>query len=280
MLQGLGPIFVRKAGFSGLAFAFNRMWLATSIYLVIGVVRGTPITWTAIRTSLVGGLTFAFNIATFFVAVKRTSVANATIIGALQPVALLMVVNRLFGERPGRQDIVWTAVSIAGVAIVVMGSGTAKTGNPSGDALAFVAMLGYAAYFAASKRARQTLSAFEYQAAFSLVATVALVPLIVVHGDRLSAPHATSWLWVVAMVALPGTGHLLLNYAHEYVRLSLLGLLTLLNPVVSTLLAWLLLDERLVLVQIAGMAVVIGALGVMVTDSSRAVLRPARLQTD
>jgi drug/metabolite transporter (DMT)-like permease len=263
LMQSGGPIFVRKAGFGGLAFAFHRLWLASLVYAVVSQVAGRPLRWSAIRASALGGAMFAFNVSTFFVAVQRTSVANATVIGALQPVALLMVVNR-FGERPAARDVVWTLVSISGVAVVVLGSASASTGDPVGDLLAFAAMLGYAGYYAASKHARSSLGAFEYQAALSVVATVALLPVVVLTRKDLSAPGASSWFWVAAMVAIPGTGHLLTNHAHGYVRLAIVSVLTLLVPVCSALLAWAVLDEPLVWLQGIGMVVTVGALAVMV----------------
>jgi drug/metabolite transporter (DMT)-like permease len=263
VLQSLGPIFVRKAGLPGLAFAFYRMALAAIVYAALSYLIHRPLSVRAVRTSWPGGLCFAFNIATFFIAVQRTSVANATIIGALQPVALLMVVNRLFGERPTSRDVLWTTVSIAGVAIVVLGSTSADTGDPVGDLFAFAAMLGYSAYYVASKKARESLGTIEYQSALSIVALVALTPVVFLAGTDMSA-SSSSWVWIAAMVALPGSGHLLTNYAHPYVRLSVMSVLTLLAPIGSTLLAWALLDEKLVPIQLVGMGITIGALAVMV----------------
>jgi drug/metabolite transporter (DMT)-like permease len=111
------------------------------------------------------------------------------------------------------------------------------------------------------------LGAFEYQAALSVVAAIALVPVVVI-GGQLDVPDASAWPWIVAMVALPGTGHLLMNHAHGHVRLSIMSVITLLAPATSAVLAWVLLDERLVFVQVLGMAVTVAALAIMV--------RPAR----
>ena len=39
-LQCIGPIFVRKAGFSGLEFAIHRMWIAAFVYLAVSKACG------------------------------------------------------------------------------------------------------------------------------------------------------------------------------------------------------------------------------------------------
>lgn len=265
VFQGFGPIFVRKAAMSGIAFAFHRMWMAALLYSVLSFASGRPITRRALWVSAPGGLFFAFNIAIFFVSVQRTSVANATVIGALQPAVLMLVGARMFGERTSGREVLWTAVSFVGAAVVVFGSSSAETGDLYGDFLAFVAMLDFAGYFAASKRARETLGALEYQSALSLVACVALVPVVALADTDLSAPRPASWVWIAGMVALPGTGHLMTNYAHAYVRLSVMSVLTLLAPGISAIAAWVLLDERLVLIQVMGMVITVAALAIMVS---------------
>ena len=75
------------------------------------------------------------------------------------------------------------------------------------------------------------------------------------------------WWWVVAMVAIPGTGHLALNWAHPRVDLTLVSQLTLFSPVVSVALAAAVLEgETINLVQVTGMLLVLGALVVLVRE--------------
>ncbi len=268
-LQCIGPIFVRKAGFSGLVFAFHRMWIAAFVYLAVSKACGAWPSWHAIRVSAPGGIWFAFNVATFFVAVHHTTIANAMVISALQPVTLMLLSSRLFGEHVRRADLALTAFAIAGVAVVVFARGTAGSGDRFGDALAFCSMLGYAAYYVSSKKARTTLGTLEYQTSLTLVAVAVLGIVMVASRQDLSAPRTSSWGWALAMVALPGSGHLLTNFAHAHVRLGVLGVLTLFSPVGSVFLAWLLLDEGLNGWQLIGMAVVIGSLTLIVAASTR-----------
>jgi drug/metabolite transporter (DMT)-like permease len=87
-----------------------------------------------------------------------------------------------------------------------------------------------------------------------------LLPVAVIFSGTLD-PGPGKWWWIPAMVAIPGTGHLLLNWAHSRVPLGLVSQLTLVSPVVSVALAAVVLDgETVNAVQIAGMALVLGAL--------------------
>jgi drug/metabolite transporter (DMT)-like permease len=275
-IQTVGPVFVRKSGWNGVVFAFQRLWIAALLYTVISVLRGARPTLRTLRVSAPGGLWFAFNVCTFFVAVNNTTIANASVIGALQPIALMVVSYRLFGERVRPGDLWLTLVAIAGVALVVFSHGPSPGGGRLGDLSAFVSMLGYAAYYVASKQARASLTTLEYQTALTIVAAVAVGVAVLVSRQDLSAPEPSAWFWAVMMVALPGTGHVLTNFAHAHVRISVLGAITLLSPVGAVIVAWLVFDESLNGTQILGMAVVLAALAAIVAASARttATARP------
>jgi drug/metabolite transporter (DMT)-like permease len=276
IMQSFGPVIVRKIELAGLAVGFNRCWMGALFTIGLLYVKGERLSWRIIRESVLGGLTFALNIATFFVAVKRTSIANASVIAAMQPLVLMLVVNRMFGERPRPAHWVYSAAAMIGVVLVVRGSTNAKTGDPFGDFLSFIAMLLFCAYFLASKRARKTLTTFEYQAGLLIVATVAMLPMALISGSSIRVHRGVDWFWLGMIVLLPGTGHLLTNYALAHIPLIVPAVLNLFVPAGSTLLAWLLVDERLVAVQVAGVVVVVGALAVMIaTTNPGRTVKPA-----
>lgn len=267
-----GPIIVKDASLEALAFAFWRLWLAATAYTVFIYLRGRRLSLEMMRVAAPGGVTFGINIALFFSAVKLTSIANATLIATLQPIPLMVVGQVWFGERVRWNDVAWTLVAISGVAIVVIGSQDSSTGNLLGDLLAAVAMLSFAAYFVATKRARRVLDTSEYMAAMMITASIVMTPVVLVSGQ----PLIPDDLWrntvlVIAMVAIPGSGHVLNNYALKYLPLLAVSLLTLASPVVSIVLAWVILDETLALVQVVGIIVVLGSL------SAHTVLRNRRL---
>jgi drug/metabolite transporter (DMT)-like permease len=76
-------------------------------------------------------------------------------------------------------------------------------------------------------------------------------------------------LFLFALLMVPGTGHFLMNWAHLHVSLSLAGLLTLSIPVVSGLGAWLVVGQKVTMVQGLGMVVVIAVLVLVVRRDAR-----------
>ena len=77
-----------------------------------------------------------------------------------------------------------------------------------------------------------------------------------------------------AEIGSGGVGHLLVNWAHEHIDLSVMSLLTLAVPVVAVISAAVFLDESIVWQQVVGMAVVLVALGVVALQTTRAAPAP------
>jgi drug/metabolite transporter (DMT)-like permease len=265
----LGPSIVKSSDLKGLHFAFYRLWAAAALYVALTVVRRRPLRPADLRLAWRGGLMFGLNIGCFFTSAKLTSAANVSVISALQPALTLVVLGVLARAWPRRSTITWTAVAIIGVSLSVVAGAGGGTGDLFGDLLAFGTMALSTAYYFASKTARLELDTVTYTAGMLLVSSVVLTPIAVVGSDSLSWPPAADWPLIAAMVLIPGTGHALTNYAHAYVSMTVMSLIALLAPVFSAVYAWFLIDEHLSPLQIAGMALVLVSLAIVVTGEQQ-----------
>ena len=109
---GVASIIPKELAMGGLAIAAYRFAMyAVAATAVLGA-RGTRIDRRVLRGSLGGGIALGVDVALFFSAVKLTSVANATVIGALQPVVVAIMANRVFGEVIRPRDLALGAVAI------------------------------------------------------------------------------------------------------------------------------------------------------------------------
>lgn len=259
-----GNVMVVEAPLPGLQIAFWRIFLGAVVYTAFVYLRGGRITKPMLRAVTPAGVVISLEIAIFFVAVRNTTVANATVISNLTPIVLLAVAARAFHERVTGLLIAVTFVSLGGVVLVVFGSAQHTEWRPGGDVLAFVAMLFFAAYFVTAKRGRADVPIWEFQACLWIVGTITLLPVALVDAGGLDVPDLGQWAWLAALLAVPGTGHLLMNWAHNHVRLVIASMLTLAIPVLSTIGAVAFLDEEVNGVQILGMAITLVALAVVV----------------
>jgi drug/metabolite transporter (DMT)-like permease len=274
---GSGPIFIKLIDVPGLTLALYRGWLGFLVMVVITLLSGRRILWSELPTAAGAGALFGVNIAFFFTAIKHTSVADASLITALAPVLILVAAGPVLGERPTRRDIGWTAVVIGGVVVVVLGSSGTPEWSVLGDVLAVGALVSWAAYFVATKKARATLGTLQYQTGVMLGASIVITPVVLLSGSKLVAPSGDDWVWLAMFVLIPGAlGHIVMSWSHRYVEVSLSSLIVVAQPLVSTLAATVFLDESLGGLQLIGGAVVL--LGITaVVRSHRQIEEPAAL---
>jgi drug/metabolite transporter (DMT)-like permease len=267
---------------NGLAVAFWRLLAGSLIYVPILYLRGGRLRLEAFRIGWKGGVAFGANVATFFVALRMTTVANAVTIAALQPLVIMGFAVVMFGERVRLRHIGCALAATGGVALVAFGAASSGTGSIGGDLVAGVALLTWAAYFITSKTARTRLDTFEYMTVLNIVAFLVVAPVALLSGQVTSGDGALTparLALIVGIVLIPGSGHILMNWAHNHTTLLLTSLITLAMPVLSTVMAAIFLDQDVVAPQVAGIAVVLVALALVILGDSRWPDRPQEVTT-
>jgi drug/metabolite transporter (DMT)-like permease len=92
LLWGLSGVAIKATSVTGIVTAFYRTWFAIPLLwltMLSPTLRsGLDRNW--LRASIVGGVLFCVHQVLYFTSLKLTTVANVTIIGALQPVLVLL----------------------------------------------------------------------------------------------------------------------------------------------------------------------------------------------
>jgi drug/metabolite transporter (DMT)-like permease len=221
-----------------------------------------------LRACLAGGALFGIHQFFFFNSLKHTSVANVSIIGALQPALVLLVAGRMFGERASLQAALWSLVALAGTAVVVAGSAGTPHWSPLGDALAVGNLVSFTAYFLASKRFRSRIGASEYLVGMTTVAGIVILVTSWLTRQDFTSPHGRDWPILFSLAVFPGTlGHFLTNWAHRHTPAFVMSMMLLAVPVLATAGAALFLGEPVGPAQIGGGIAVLFAVGVIVRSS-------------
>jgi drug/metabolite transporter (DMT)-like permease len=256
-------------------FALYRLWLGSAVMLVAVKATRRRLTWTQVRVSAPGGVLFGLNVVFFFSALRRTSVADVLVIAALQPALTLLVAGPLFGERVSRYEVAWTSVSVAGVALVTVGSSGTPVWSLGGDLFAVGSLFAWTAYFLVSKRVRRRMLALEYLTGVTITAAIVVTPLALASGQRLGGLRIADWLWLGLFLVGAQGGHLLLAWAHAQVDVSVSSLLILAEPIVSAIAALAVLGEPIVGLEVAGGVLVVASLGAIVWRATRTGSRDA-----
>jgi drug/metabolite transporter (DMT)-like permease len=244
------------------------------VFAAVFVFTGRRLRWATLRTCALGGVIFTADVACSFLAFRLTSVADATIIGALAPVCIMIGAAKWFGERVERRDMVFVGLSLVGVSVVAIGSAGAPSFSGWGELFAVASVFTWTAYWLFSKQARSGVGALEYMTSVMLVAAILMTIVALVSGEGLEPPPtAMDWVWIWCITLGAGAiGHVLLAWSHRHVEAWLGSLITQCMPVVSSVAAWVLLGETLTPMTIVGGMIVLAATAaILVRSRSRAI---------
>src|SRR5215218_805278 len=280
---GFGPLFVKGIDASFNTIVFWRVLMGTLIAVAFAYVTRGRITLRLLIIAFPAGVCFALSFIFGFASFQQTSIVNATLIPALQPVLILLLATRMFGERRSRLELVFAALAFAGVVVVVAGA-SADGSTLEGNVYAVLNLLVFTGYFVLGKRIRETdVHSWSLLAAVFIGACVVVVPWSLVTSHDLGAIHGTDWLLLLGLILFPGmVGHGLMTWAHHYVDVTVTSMMTLANPVVSIVGAWIIYDQDLSTEQLAGGLVVLVALGAVMRRqrADRALAAEAALTGD
>ncbi len=276
---GLGPLIVRGISASTPTIVLYRMVLGIPVMFLAARLFGAPVTRATFRSALVPGVLFGTSLVTSFASIRSTSIANATLISALVPAVMLLGAGRFVGELPRRDKVPFAVVSMVGLGVMVLSGSSTSGATLRGDLLAVATLLIFTGYFLSVKQVRNAgVESWSLLAAIFVVATIVVAPWSLATSHDLRAVGGTDWLLLALMVLGPGVvGHGLMTWAQRQLSVTTSSLLTLASPVVSTLGAWVVYDQRLTLVQLVGAATVLGGLVGMVAEGRRQAVPVAAL---
>jgi steroid delta-isomerase-like uncharacterized protein len=268
VMWSLGSLFIAALHGDRAVLAVARVWLAVGIGLVMLRRRGESLTGASLKSAFVPGTLFAISNAASFVALERTSVANFTLILALQPCVVAVVAGRLFGESLSRTQVLAMAVAVVGVATVVVGSHSIGP-TRSGDLLAVVNLLAFTAFFLLGKRLRVGgVDHRTYLTSMFVVSSGWLMLWLVVGHHSYSID--TRDLWILAATAASGAiGHASMSWSQRYVPATLAATMLVAQPVIAGGAAWLFLRQSLGPSQVVGSLVAVAAIVVFIATSNR-----------
>jgi drug/metabolite transporter (DMT)-like permease len=261
---------------TGSVIAFWRMvgaiaawWLVLGVQHVrVGERVPDRATWLKVLPS---GLLFGCNLAIFFTAVTKTSIAHAEFIGALTPLLLLPAGALLFHEHPNWRALSWGLLSIVGVLIVLAFGPDTGVATLSGDLLVVAAVCSWAGYLLFTKRVRGGISVVAFMACVMPIGLLTAGPIaIVTAGDEIWPLSTRGWVTVVLLTLITGiAAHGLVVFAQHSVPVATIGIIQSGQPALAVVWAWLILGEQIRLAQVPGMVLVVVGLALFTVVSQR-----------
>lgn len=267
-------IFIRLADAPAIAVAFWRCALGVALLLPPALLRrerfprGRDL-YAGVASGVALGAHFGFWISSL----DHTSVAASVVLVSTQPVFVAILAYLLFGERTSLLSFAGILVALAGTAVIA-GDDSVGSAALLGNTLALVGAVTVAIYVLIGRSSRTGgIGVLPYSVVVYSAAALALLPVALLFEVRLWGYSGETWLWLWAITLGPQImGHTVFNWALRYVEASVISATILAEPVVSALLAWLILSEK------PGAATVVG--GAVVLSGLFLLLRGRKLPTE
>lgn len=223
------------------------------------------------RRGVLLGLFYTAQAGVFFAALERIDASLAALLLYCYPAIVTASALVLGREAVSGRRLAALLVASAGVVLVLAGGGTGEL-DALGVALALGAALAYATYILVSQTLVESATPFGLSAVICTAAGAAFLLAGLVSGSLdLGALEAAGWGWAVA-IAIVSTVLPVATFLAglERVGPSTASILSTVEPPITVVLAFLVFEERLSGVQLAGGALVLGA--VVVLSARRAAI--------
>jgi len=274
LFWGFGNVIVRGSGIPGPQLALWRTLCGALIYTVIVVAGGGRLTRRTLRIAALGGTGFGLQASLYFTALQETTTASAAVIATLQPVMLAPVAWKLYGDRLDARRGGLMVLAVVGAVVTIAGSTSSGQWSLHGDLLAVAATAVGCLYFVGTKSAREHLGTIEYQAAGLWIAALVTLPGALLLGSGWSLPSAGEFFWPVLLVAIPGSGHLLMTWSQRSLSVAYTSTVSLNVLVTTTAASAVIFGDSISAIQLLGMGIVLCSLAMFVAVSGSRLPAP------
>ncbi|MGE0187486.1 MAG: DMT family transporter [Hyphomonadaceae bacterium] len=268
-LIGLAPIGVRLSELGPLATNLWRFLFALPI-LAVWAWRSPPVGRRDAGWLLIAGVLFGVELNLWAIALTKTTVANATFLTNTTPIFAAAFGWFVFKERLGAGVLIGGVAALLGATLLATARAQASVGPGSasqgwiGDGLALTAAIGYAAYLliVRSLGGRVGVGAVMFWAALSSTAFTLI--LCIIMREPLLPQTLQGWMILAGLgVVVQAAGQGLIAYGVGRLPIVISTVLLWMQPVAAAALSWIMFNERLGPLALAGAALILGGLYVV-----------------
>lgn len=253
---GFSGVFVRYADVGPAAAGFWRMVFALPVLAAWTALEGRgrlapALARRALWPIALAGLAFAVDVTLYNASLGFTTIANASLLGNLSPVVVVLAAWLMLGETPTRRVLGALMLAVAGGLMLVLpqlaaaGAAPAATSGIFGDTLAIGAAIAYAGYILAIRRARDLAEAGLIGLISSALCAVFCLAAALVLGETILPQSLQGWLAVAALgLVSHALGQGLITLALGSYGAGAASLVMVWPALVSVLAAWALFAEQ------------------------------------
>ncbi len=208
------------------------------------------------------------------IALEYTSVAKCMLLNNLTPIFTSLGSWLFLRKRFDNKFILGMVIALAGA--IALGAEDLHGGETSllGDFYALLSAVFLGAYFLIVERLRYSFSSTAILLWRGILGSILLLPIVIFTEGQLFPTTLVAWVGVIGLgIVSEGFGQRLLAESMSKFSSSFVALFLLLEPIVSTVLAWFIFAETITPITWVGFAVVLS--GIYLAQSSGAATQDA-----
>lgn len=249
-----------------ITIAFYRLSIASLFYLFILRARGSiknTFTMTQVKWAFCAGAALALHFITWISSLSYTSVASSTILVVTSPVWAALGSALFLQEKIRAATAIGIIITFIGSSIISGADFTLAPQALFGNLLAIAGAVFAAVYLVIGRRLRAAIDVLSYiTVVYGVAAVMSLFFLILTHSPLAGFSTRTFGLLLGIALFPQIIGHTSLNWALKYFSATTVAIVSLGEPIGASLLAWLLLDERVSGIQFAGGSIILIGVGI------------------
>ena len=269
-------ILVRLAAVHGFVAASWRLVIGSLLTLALLAVyrRGRPLQKPSAKEVMymvLSGVSLALHFGLWMWSLQHLNVGPSVTIVDGYPALLAVIGTIFFKERYSIKEYSGIGLTFTGVALLSIESFREGVAPPGGDPLlgsilAFLGMIAVAIYFTIGKYIRLNIDTVTYTGYVYSAAAIVSLAMVYMIGEPMLGYPMESYLYLLLLGTVPMLGgHTLLNYLLKRMKLAAVTAPVITEPIVSSILAYILFKEYLSPYILIYMAITIVGIALVLT---------------
>lgn len=260
------PILIKLKLAPGLISAFYRMAFAFSLllpYMLIAKKFKLP-QKRYLLLALLCGVLFASDVAVWNIAIQESSATQASLLTNLSPLWVGIISYAFLKVKPATNFWIGTAVALFGMAMLVGFNFFLELDFDHAFILAVLSGIFYSIYLLVSKKALTHIDVLSFMTISLLASSIFLAIACVILNEPFTGFSEMGWfVLVIQAVVCQLMAWLSISYATQHMRATRVSLSLLSQAVLTSILAWFFLDEKITINMVIGGLILL--LGIRIT---------------
>lgn len=264
-IVGLGPVIAKSIAAPAAAIVLYRIALPIPMLYVLKKINGQLAGFSETRSwrdkglmTLIG-LFFALDLAAFYISLKYTSVASATLLSNLSPVFLTSYA--LIRKRRITKEIGWSFISVIGLIFLCGGKNTCTSNDIIGYLTSLAAAGFFSGYILLINKVGRKYSSTDIMLWSSMGASMFLLLICISCNVDIHIKTLDSLLLILLLsFGVQLVGQTMLTKAISIFPPAFSSLGILIDPVAAAFFAWLLLHEPLNISEMVGVVLILAGI--------------------